>query len=186
MPDYPRFIVDSMLGHVARWLRLLGYDTLYYRRIEDWKLLKIAKDDDRVLITRDLGLYRRARKQKIRAFFVEDPDISTVLAELSVRFGIKLDFSKEDTRCPKCNTILVYTTSLAEVAHRVNKEIALRYKEFWICPKCKSVYWQGSHWKTINLILEDAKNKRAKLLSRVTIAEKRVDTNNVVNESESK
>ncbi|MEM0006436.1 MAG: Mut7-C RNAse domain-containing protein, partial [Ignisphaera sp.] len=43
MSAIPRFIADAMLGHVARWLRLLGYDTLYYKSINDWKLLKIAK-----------------------------------------------------------------------------------------------------------------------------------------------
>lgn len=174
MPSHPRFVVDSMLGHVARWLRLLGYDTLYYRKIDDWKLLKIAKNEDRILLTRDQGLYNRAKKLRIRAFFVEDPDISSVLAELSTRFNIQLEFNKNDTRCPNCNTPLRYTTSVAEIAHKVSKNIALKYREFWICPSCKKVYWQGTHWKTINDILENSKIKKASRLGNMAINMKRV------------
>jgi uncharacterized protein with PIN domain len=164
-----------MLGHVARWLRLLGYDTLYFRKIDDWKLIKISREDDRILITRDLSLYRRARKMGLRAFFVEDPEIDTVLAEVSKRFGVDLEFHRDDTRCPHCNTKLTYTTSIAEIAHRINSAIALRYKEFWFCPTCKRIYWQGTHWKSINQVLEGAKIKKAKLSSKISVTEKKVD-----------
>jgi hypothetical protein len=174
MPAHPRFIVDSMLGHVARWLRLLGYDTLYFRDIEDWKLLRIAKEEGRILITRDVSLYRRARKENLEAILVEDPEIDTILAELSRRFGVELEFHKDDTRCPECNTRLIYTTSITDVAHKIGKNIALRYKEFWICPKCGKVYWQGKHWKTINQILESARIKKAKLVSKTMIKERRI------------
>jgi uncharacterized protein with PIN domain len=179
MPSHPRFIVDSMLGHVARWLRLLGYDTLYFRKVDDWKLIKISKEEDRILITRDLSLYRRARKQGLRAFFVEDPNVEDVLAELSKRFGVELEFHKDDTRCPHCNTRLVYTTSIAEIAHKVSKPITLRYKEFWVCPLCKKVYWQGTHWKSINQVLEGAKVKKAKLISKVSIGERKIEISEV-------
>jgi uncharacterized protein with PIN domain len=179
MPDHPRFVVDSMLGHVARWLRLLGYDTLYFRKVDDWKLIRISGEEDRILLTRDLSLYRRAKRQRLRAFFVEDPEIDAVLAELSKRFGVELEFHKNDTRCPHCNAKLIYTTSITEIAHRVSKAIALRYKEFWICPACKMVYWQGAHWRSINQVLESAKIKKAKLVSKVSIGERKVEITEV-------
>lgn len=174
MPTYPRFIVNSMLGHVARWLRLLGYDTLYFKRIEDWKLVKLASEEDRVLITRDAALYRRARKEGVRALLIEDTDIQSVLAALSLRYEVKLDFSKDDTRCPLCNTPLKRTTSLVEVAGKVDKRVTLNYKEFWVCPKCNKVYWQGKHWRTITTVLMEAKEKKYKLLSKIKPMEKTV------------
>lgn len=172
----PRFVADAMLGHIARWLRLLGYDTLYYKSISDWRLLRIAKDEDRILLTRDQGLYRRARRFGIRALFIEDPSVEKVLALISVRYGIALEFNKESTLCPECNTKLKYTTSITEVSARVKKEIALRYKEFWICPSCSKVYWQGTHWKTISLILDAARQERLKILSKVRPLERRVSS----------
>lgn len=175
MPSYPKFVADSMLGHVVRWLRLLGYDAVYYRVGEDWRLLKIAKDEDRVLLTRDLGLYRRARKQSIKALYIEDPDIVKVLVLLSIKYDIRLDFDKNDTRCINCNTVLKYTTSLIDVTHKVSKEVALKYKEFWICPSCGKVYWQGNHWNTINEIIEKAKTEKLKTLSKIKPREKKIE-----------
>ncbi|HIP57344.1 MAG TPA: hypothetical protein EYH02_04670 [Ignisphaera aggregans] len=179
MPDYPRFIVDSMLGHVARWLRLLGYDTLYFRDIEDWKLLKIAEEEDRILLTRDLGLFRRARKRGLRALFIEDPSIERVLALLSARYGIRLEFEKHDTRCPECNAKLRYTTSLVELSGKVSSYIATKYKEFWVCSSCGKVYWQGRHWKSIEKSLEIARYERAKIQSRLKPREKAVSMGNL-------
>lgn len=178
MPEHPRFVVDSMLGHVARWLRLLGYDTLYFREIEDWRLLRIAEEEDRILLTRDLGLFRRARKRGLRALFIEDPSIEKVLALLSVRYGVRLNFDKSDTRCPECNARLRYTTSLVELAGRVSSYIATRYKEFWVCPSCGKVYWQGRHWKTIEKTLELARYERAKLQARLKPQEKLLSLGN--------
>ncbi|MEM1683219.1 MAG: Mut7-C RNAse domain-containing protein [Ignisphaera sp.] len=174
MPSYPRFIADSMLGHIARWLRLLGYDTLYYRAISDWRLMKIAKEEDRILLTRDLGLYRRARKNGVRTLFIEEPSLEKVLAILSIKYSIRLDFDKNDTRCPSCNNQLKYTTSLIEVSHKIDKNIALKYNEFWVCNSCGKIYWQGNHWKTITELLDRAKIEKLKILNRVKPLEKNV------------
>uniref|UniRef100_A0A7C2ZQ56 Mut7-C RNAse domain-containing protein n=1 Tax=Ignisphaera aggregans TaxID=334771 RepID=A0A7C2ZQ56_9CREN len=175
MPSYPKFIADAMLGHVVRWLRLLGYDALYYRVIDDRKLIELAKKGNRVLLTRDLGLYRRSRKQNVKVLFIDDPDIVKVLVLLSLRYGIRLEFDKNDTRCTECNTPLRYTSSLAEVAHSVSKEIALKYKEFWICPSCGKVYWQGNHWKTITDVLDRAREEKLKTLSKIKPREKKIE-----------
>ncbi len=174
MPSSLRFIVDSMLGHVARWLRMLGYDTVYYRDIEDWKLLKMAKNDDRIVVTRDLGLFRRARKHGLRALFIEDSSIEKILATLSVRYNIRLEFDKNDTRCPECNGILKYTSSIIDVSSKINKDIVLKYKEFWVCQTCGKVYWQGTHWRTISSILEMAQQEKLKYLSKIKPIEKKI------------
>jgi uncharacterized protein with PIN domain len=174
-----RFIADAMLGHVARWLRLLGYDTLYYRLSNDWKLLKIAKEEDRILLTRDLGLFRKARKLGIRALFIDDPSIEKVLAFISIKYNITLEFDKNNTLCPECNTRLRYTTSIAEISSKVNKDIVLKYKEFWICSSCSKIYWQGKHWKTILKILESARQEKLKILSKIKPLERTVSSKEV-------
>ncbi|HDI02321.1 MAG TPA: hypothetical protein ENF93_01610, partial [Ignisphaera sp.] len=150
--------------------------TLYFRDIEDWRLLRIAEEEDRILLTRDLGLFRRARKRSIRTLFIEEPAIEKVLAYLSIKYGIRLDFNKEDTRCPECNAKLRYTTSLIDVADKVSSYIASKYREFWICPSCGKVYWQGRHWKTIEKIIEVAKYERGKLQARLRLREKPLST----------
>lgn len=175
MPSYPKFIADAMLGHVVRWLRLLGYDAIYYRAIDDWKLIEIAKDEGRILLTRDLGLFRRAKKENVKTLFIEDPSIAKVLAVLSLKYNVKLEFDKNDTRCIYCNTLLRYTTSLIDVTHKVSKEIILKYKEFWICPSCGKVYWQGDHWKTIDEILVKARTEKLKALDKIKPKEKKIE-----------
>lgn len=150
-----RFVVDSMLGNLARWLRLLGYDTLYYKNIDDWKLIKIAKDEGRILVTRDLSLYRRARVKGVNVIYLESTSIDEELVTLANEVGIDLKFKEKNTRCPLCNTELTLIPK-AEALHLIPQEIGKRYNTFWKCPKCNKVFWQGNHWKTINEVLEKA------------------------------
>ncbi|QKQ99990.1 hypothetical protein GWK48_05990 [Metallosphaera tengchongensis] len=132
-----KFIVDAMLGKLARWLRILGYDTLYYRDAEDWKILKKAKDERRILITRDRGLCVRARKNDVDCFFViPNEEIEKILADLSRKYKIFLDVNPEASRCTSCNGIL-----------------EKKDKNLWICTKCRKEYWKGKHWETITEIL---------------------------------
>jgi uncharacterized protein with PIN domain len=153
LPSDPRFIVDTMLGNLARWLRILGYDTIYSPEMEDWAILKIAERDKRILITRDVGLYRRAIKRGLEAVLIDTLKIEEMLRTLITRYNLRREFDENDTRCPKCNNILRRTTSLIEVSSKVEKPIALSYRVFWICSSCGKVYWKGKHWKTIEKIL---------------------------------
>lgn len=152
-----KFVADSMLGNLARWLRLLGYDTLYFRNAEDWKLLHLAEDDERVLLTKDLGLYRKAVKKGITSIYIESSDVAESLATLSKKLGIRLMFDKSNTRCPLCNTLLV-VISKAEALHLIPKDVGRKYENFWKCPKCSKVFWQGNHWDTIGRVINEANN----------------------------
>jgi len=150
---------------------MLGHDTLYYKSVADWKLLRIAEEEGRVLITRDVGLYRRARKRGLKAILIEDTDIAKMLGLLAAKLDIRLEFNKFETRCPNCNTKLKYTTSPSELIGRVDPKILQNYREFWICPRCGKIYWQGNHWRTINEILERATFEKLKLISKYKPAE---------------
>ncbi len=160
-----KFIADGMLGKLTRWLRMLGQDVEYSNNMEDSQLLTIAKEDDRTLLTRDFELYQRAVSRGITAFYFEGQTCEEKLAELAQRFNIPLKIDMVSSRCPKCNSV-VKPISMDEVAEKIEKNTLDHYKEFWQCPKCGQVYWQGAHWDKIrntlrkaNEIVEKSKKK---------------------------
>jgi uncharacterized protein with PIN domain len=150
------FIADSMLGDVARWLRMLGHDTLYSRRLDDWKILQIAEKDGRIIITRDRGLYMRARKKGLKAVLIDSNEMEEILAKLALKTGLRLEFDPSATRCPYCNVRLEVITK-AEALSLLPQKVVATYDSFWRCPKCGRIYWQGSHWRTIGEVLKNAR-----------------------------
>jgi uncharacterized protein len=152
-----KFIADGMLGSLARWLRMMGHDVVYRFGLDDDKLMALAKEEERVLLTRDLELYRRASAREIRVFYVEGRSEAERLAALAQRFGIALEIDLRTSRCPRCNTS-IQSVPKAQIADRVEKNTFAHYEEFWECPNCKKVYWQGAHWPKIRDTLEDAES----------------------------
>lgn len=152
----PRFIVDTMLGNVARWLRLLGYDTLYDRGYEDWFILKMASREDRIIITRDRGLHRRALRRGVRSILLEQDSMDERLAYIALKTGIRLYIDVEKSRCPICNGELVHV-SKDLVKDRVPKRVYEKHSDFWVCCRCGKVYWMGSHWRGIEDTLRKAR-----------------------------
>lgn len=149
-------MANGMLGKITRWLRMLGHNVKYSRSFSDDELIEIAKRERRVLLTRDLKLYRRATIQGVNAFFVERAKEAKKLADLARRFNLKLEFDVTVSRCPKCNT-RIKPIPKERIVGRVPETTASYYDEFWQCPSCEQIYWQGSHWKRINRTLEEAK-----------------------------
>ncbi len=154
------YIVDGMLGKLARWLRMLGHNVTYYRDFDDATLLVLAKTENRVLLTRDLKLYQKALKDGLTAFLVDSKDQEERLALLANNFGFKLEIDLSVSRCPKCNGSLV-SISKNEVKDKVPDGTFKYYDEFWRCSSCDQIYWKGAHWNRIQDTLETAKNKLA-------------------------
>lgn len=148
-----KFVIDGMLGKLARWLRMMGHDVEYSNSMDDSALLAIAKEEHRILLTRDFALYQHAVAREIEAFYVEGQTEQERLAELATRFGISLEIDMATSRCPKCNT-QVKPVPIEKVAGRVEKNTLEHYTEFWECPKCGQVYWQGAHWTKIRETLK--------------------------------
>ncbi len=147
-----------MLGKLARWLRMMGHDTKYSTVLSDAELLEVSKKEDRTLLTRDFALYQQAVGKGFRAYYVEGETEPQRLSELSARFGVPLAIDMQVSRCPKCNTSLA-AVAKAQVFDKVEKNTLLHYNEFWCCPNCGAVYWQGAHWIKICAILEEAREK---------------------------
>jgi len=150
-----KLIIDGMLGKLARWLRMMGHDVEYPNSRDDSELLTIAKKERRILLTRDFQLYQQAIAKEIDSFYVEGQTEEQRLSELAMRFGISLEIDMATSRCPKCNT-QVKPISKEKVAGRVEKSTFEHYTEFWECPKCGQVYWQGAHWTRIRETLKTA------------------------------
>ena len=153
-----KFITDGMLGKLTRWLRMLGHDVEYSRSDKDKKLIDKAKSEERILLTRDFKLYQQAATQNVDAVLVESSAGSEKLADLAVRFNFKLEIDVSISRCPKCNT-RIKPVSKNLIIERVPKATSTYYKEFWECPRCGQVYWQGAHWKRIEQTLKEARRK---------------------------
>ncbi|ABN70399.1 protein of unknown function DUF82 [Staphylothermus marinus F1] len=156
--DEPKFIVDTMLGNVARWLRMLGYDTLYDRKYEDWKILDIARKEGRIIITRDRGLHHRALNNGIKSIYLDMDEVSERLAYIAYVAGIRLHIDMDKSRCPLCNGEL-RKAKKKEVEGKVPRKVYLLHDDFWICTRCGKIYWIGSHWRKIEEILSEARKK---------------------------
>jgi len=156
-----KFITDGMLGKLTRWLRMLGHDVKYSRSLSDDQLIEIAKGERRILLTHDLELYRQAAVRGINAFFVEGPTGAKKLANLARRFNLKLEFDVTVSRCPKCNT-RIKSIPKEKIIGRVPEKTASYYDEFWKCPGCEQIYWQGAHWSRILATLREAREYLSK------------------------
>lgn len=142
----PRFLLDGMLGSLARWLRIGGYDTEYRRDTEDDELVDEALRGSRILLTRDEVLAIRAKKRGVDAIHIKSEGDEKALAQLSAELG--LTFDPTLSRCPKCNHA-VEKVDKADVEGRVPEGTYKVIDDYWACPQCGSVYWRGSHWPKI-------------------------------------
>jgi hypothetical protein len=151
-----KFVADGMLGSLARWLRMMGHDVEFPAVLDDDRLMVLAVKEKRILLTRDLELYKRSAARGIDVFYVEGKSEAERLAVLAKRFGIALEIDLSVSRCPRCNTA-IQSVPKVKIVEKVEKNTFARYDEFWECPKCGKVYWQGAHWPKIRETLEEAK-----------------------------
>lgn len=166
-----KFIADGMLGKLTRWLRMLGQDVEYSRSLNDEQLIKTAKAENRVLLTRDLKLYQLARKRGVDTTLVKSATEAEKLAGLARRFDFRLEIDVAVSRCPKCNTS-IRPVSKDEIVDRVPEATSTYYDEFWECHGCGQVYWRGSHWMRIEKTLKEA--RQALKSESVTRAEREI------------
>jgi len=143
--ETPRFVVDAMLGRLARWLRALGYDTLYPGPTPgpagDRRLLALAHAEDRVLITRDRMLARLAAE---RGCLIAAGALDDQLVEALERLALSPDDARRLSRCLECNAELEPRTREA-CRDVVPEHVLATQSSFAGCPGCGRVYWAGTH-----------------------------------------
>ncbi len=147
-PAPGRFIADAMLGRLARWLRILGYDTAYDKDISDQTLIARALAEHRWVLTRDGYLARRKLLRGLHTL-IRSAHIEDQLRQLHRELGVELDVNHErGHRCADCNDRLL-TISQPEAAPLVPPFVAQQYREFLQCPRSRRVFWAGTHWKDL-------------------------------------
>jgi uncharacterized protein with PIN domain len=146
----PRFVADVMLGRLARWLRVLGYDTLYSSHADDAALVRRALAEDRILLTRDVEL---ARRRGVRVVLISDDRVEEQLLEMVKT--LPLTAGAAVSRCLNCNAPLV-EFDRAQARDLVPPYVFATQTRFRRCPGCGKVYWRGTHWAHMVATLESA------------------------------
>jgi uncharacterized protein with PIN domain len=142
-----------MLGTLAKWLRILGYDALFDPSLDDHQLVRLARAEGRVLLTRDRELARRRGVRRVLIVSERlDEQIRQVWVELDLepcaRAGTRAP------RCPVCNGRLE-TIDLEAARSLVPRYVAETQQAFCLCPACRRVYWRGTHWQHMQQYLEE-------------------------------
>jgi uncharacterized protein with PIN domain len=154
-PD-PRWIVDEMLGRLSRYLRFLGYDTLYAHGIRDDQILEIVREEGRWLVTRDRDLARRAPS----AFLLHRFDLQGQLEELQALYP-SLRTEVRFLRCPLCNGMLVASErSRPRPPKDVPERLWASSVPIYECQDCGQSYWEGSHTEEIRRTLARLQARR--------------------------
>jgi uncharacterized protein with PIN domain len=136
-----QFIADAMLGRLARWMRFLGFDVLYFPDIPDSELVRIAREQERRILTRDTRLVRRKGLVHPLLITANDP-----LEQLMEVFGsVKIEPVALLSRCVKCNSPLAPINDKNEIADIVPEFVFLQHNDFLRCTECGSIYWKGTH-----------------------------------------
>ena len=137
-----KFLADRMLGKLAKELRMLGYDTAYYRGEGAYPLIKLAREEDRVVLTRNTKLFPKRPEDRIVQVMEVKPSLQ--LRELLQKKVILLKEGAPFSRCLLCNLPLDEIPR-DEAEGKVPDYILYQQKTFSRCPQCLRIYWQGSH-----------------------------------------
>jgi len=153
-----KFLVDAMLGKLARFLRIFGYDTVYANDlieyynmdpVPDNNLKEYAQSTNRTVITKDLPFYNGIME---KAIFLEGKGVYNYLNQLKAKLKLSYKFSIQNARCSTCNSPLQEVTDKFLIKNLVKRETFLTYNEFFQCvnPTCRKVFWDGPHIEDIN------------------------------------
>ena len=148
----PKFIVDAMLGSLARKLRIFGFDTSYYKSGEDSDLLRVASEEGRAIVTSDRVLGETAGRRGLLAFVVvgrKDRERILSLVDQAERFHTPLEGG--DPLCALCNGSLS-EAKREDVRGLLPPKLVAKHRIYYICKECGKVYWHGSHWSRLRKV----------------------------------
>ncbi len=151
-----KFLCDHMLGTLAKWLRILGFDTRYANlNATDDHLLQLAQQEHRTLITKDKELLIRAKRHLIPTIPISSIDLDEQLTEILSH--TPTDPEKFLTRCTVCNHLLERIDK-KNVHNKVPPHVYQHHEHFWICPQCTKIYWKGTHYQDMHQKITELTN----------------------------
>jgi len=149
-----RFIVDSNVGRLATWLRIAGFDTLFAEGIDDNRLVRIALDEDRVLLTKDRQILKRrlVTSGRLKVILIEDDEVKAQLRQVLTTLKLASQL-RPFSLCVECNEPLV-PKEREEVEELVPPYVFQTQTQYMQCPGCLRIYWRGTHWERMSRELE--------------------------------
>ena len=149
-----KFIVDINVGKLAKWLRIMGYDTLLFTDQDDGKMINIALNQQRIVLTKDTQIMKRRliTSGKLRAILVEGDNFKDQLQQVASALNLK-NQSNPFSLCPECNQKL-YQTTKDKVTDLVPPYVYKTQNHYMECPSCHRIYWHGTHWLAMKKELE--------------------------------
>jgi uncharacterized protein with PIN domain len=145
----PPLLADAMLGRLARWLRLAGYDTAYLADTDDLEVVRLARAEGRLILTRDGGL---AARKGVQTLMIHSQQVEEQLAQVREQIGSPGEDAP--ARCSVCNVPLDALSAEA-ARNRVPPYVFRTQTRFMECASCRRVYWPGTHWQAIQAGLDE-------------------------------
>ena len=149
----PKFILDVHLGTLAKYMRMLGLDTLYQNNYKDEEIVTVSLIEKRTILTRDRGILKRS--DVTRGYWIRNTKTDEQIIEVIKRFDLKAQM-KELSRCLLCNSLLRKIPK-EKIIDRLPKKVIEYQKEFYYCRNCDKVFWKGSHYTKMKGIIEKLK-----------------------------
>jgi len=146
-----KFILSKELGRLAKWLRILGFDAVYYNQDNLSSLIIQALRDERIILTRN---QRLPQARGIKIVLIKNEKIKKQVAEILKTLKIKPEPEIMFSRCILCNAQLM-DIAKEKVKDKVPEYVFKTQGYFITCPKCQRIYWQGTHWGNVTQTLKE-------------------------------
>ncbi len=150
----PKFIVDNNVGKLTRWLRIMGYDTLFFGGSDDSNMVAMALAEGRVILTRDTQIMERrvVTSGKLKAVFITSDEPERQMHQVIDTLNLDCQF-RPFTICLECNQPLVERRP-EQVTDLVPPYVFQTQSQYMECPACHRIYWRGTHWQAMTRTLE--------------------------------
>ena len=144
-----RFIVDHNVGKLAKWLRVMGYDTLFFNGSNDSRMIATALAEERVILTRDTQIMQRrvVTKGQLKAILIKSDRPELQMHQVIETLNLDCQF-RPFTICLECNQTLV-VRSKEQVKDLVPPYVFRTQSQYMECPTCHRIYWRGTHWQAM-------------------------------------
>ena len=158
-----KFIVDNNVGKLAKWLRLMGYDTVFFNGSNDSHMIATALAEDRVILTRDTQIMKRrvVTNGQLKAILIKSDESEQQMQQVIATLNLDCQYGPF-TICLECNQPLL-ERSKQQVKDLVPPYVFQTQSQFMECPACHRIYWRGTHWqamtKKLNRFVQHRRNE---------------------------
>lgn len=147
-----RFILDVHLGKLARYLRLLGFDTFYDTNYDDKEIIRMAVSEKRIILTRDIGILKN--NKVTHGHWMRETNPKKQVFEILKRYDL-VKQCQPFTRCLECNGKMRMLDSQDKfLLNTLPQQVLAFHDEFIQCDYCKKIYWKGTHYKKLAALVE--------------------------------